>query len=776
MKKILLITLLFINYFTIAQVSFLIDNCDSYELTWTDSDFWEGSGGSPTWSTPNMVIVGNAISAPLVLVEGADPVLQGNCTFDLACNGVSSLTNSAALNGNIAVIMRGGCEFSGKALAAQNAGAIGCIIVNTSGNPIAMGGGTDGLNVTIPTIMVGENTGDAICDAINNGGANGFIGNINGYYANNLSVNAKESYQNNRAGDVAKLYNSVNATGVDHTFNPGILIKNLGTNNQTNIQILAEIVSNSSTVYSQTSPAINLNSGDSLWVDFPAFINSTETDATFNVQFQIISSVIDDVDCDNSASTSFYIASNKFSLAGIDPLTNEVKANSGFFGNTTYDSMKVCNHFSDANAEFLYPESISFQAYTTNSFTTTELTGRLVEVQMIEWTSNNGIYDITDPNFILSNANNDFTILSKGVFFYGGDYQDSIITTSFDTQMALVNNKHYLFCTTHYSNSNYDFSFRFDNTTDYSSNFGDGGYSPTINNGYPTTAVFINDAFYPAGYGLDVPSSMVVNFSDCLPPTGTEVVTACDSYTWIDGATYLGSTNAPTYTIVGGAASGCDSIAKLDLTILDGGFSVDVITSCTPYTWIDGNTYSSSTISPFYTIPNGSANGCDSTVYLDLTITGPSVTTNIYNGVIQAEPGLDSYQWVDCNDNYSVLVGETNQNFTPTTNGSYAVIVENPNCADTSNCVLVDYIGLNELSMPVFNLFPNPTNNSFSIQTDNHLNEQFDVAIKDLQGKEILNIKTTAHELIDIKDLDSGVYLVYISSKNGVVTKKLIVN
>jgi hypothetical protein len=49
--------------------------------------------------------------------------------------------------------------------------------------------------------------------------------------------------------------------------------------------------------------------------------------------------------------------------------------------------------------------------------------------------------------------------------------------------------------------------------------------------------------------------------------TGTDVQTACNSYTWIDGITYNASTNTPTFTIVGGSSTGCDSIVTLDLTI-----------------------------------------------------------------------------------------------------------------------------------------------------------------------------------------------------------------
>jgi hypothetical protein len=35
--------------------------------------------------------------------------------------------------------------------------------------------------------------------------------------------------------------------------------------------------------------------------------------------------------------------------------------------------------------------------------------------------------------------------------------------------------------------------------------------------------------------------------------TGTDVQTACNSFTWIDGITYNASTNTPTFTIVGGS-------------------------------------------------------------------------------------------------------------------------------------------------------------------------------------------------------------------------------
>ncbi|MGB1308719.1 MAG: T9SS-dependent M36 family metallopeptidase [Oceanihabitans sp.] len=77
--------------------------------------------------------------------------------------GCGALTNAAAINGNIAVIDRGNCEFGLKALNAQNAGAIAVIVINNvPGGTINMGAGANGAAVTIPSVMVSQADGAAI--------------------------------------------------------------------------------------------------------------------------------------------------------------------------------------------------------------------------------------------------------------------------------------------------------------------------------------------------------------------------------------------------------------------------------------------------------------------------------------------------------------------------------------------------------------------------------------------------------------------------------------
>ncbi|MBI2280528.1 MAG: gliding motility-associated C-terminal domain-containing protein, partial [Bacteroidetes bacterium] len=138
-------------------------------------------------------------------------------------------------------------------------------------------------------------------------------------------------------------------------------------------------------------------------------------------------------------------------------------------------------------------------------------------------------------------------------------------------------------------------------------------------------------------------SVVTLNLTINNSTTGTDLQTACNSYTWIDGNNYTASTNTPTYTIVGGSANGCDSIVTLNLTINTFASGTDVITSCTPITWIDGNNYSVSTTTPTFTIVGGSSQGCDSVVTLNLTINNSTTGTDL-------QTACNSYTWIDGNN------------------------------------------------------------------------------------------------------------------------------
>ncbi|WP_154222326.1 M36 family metallopeptidase [Marinicella rhabdoformis] len=90
---------------------------------------------------------------------------DGTDTTSDACTAINGFTP-----GNIALIDRGSCEFGDKALNAENAGASAVIIVNNAGDEaMSMGEGTNGGQVTIPTLSLGQSNGDILKNELVNG-------------------------------------------------------------------------------------------------------------------------------------------------------------------------------------------------------------------------------------------------------------------------------------------------------------------------------------------------------------------------------------------------------------------------------------------------------------------------------------------------------------------------------------------------------------------------------------------------------------------------------
>jgi polyhydroxybutyrate depolymerase len=70
-------------------------------------------------------------------------------------------------------------------------------------------------------------------------------------------------------------------------------------------------------------------------------------------------------------------------------------------------------------------------------------------------------------------------------------------------------------------------------------------------------------------------------------------------------------------------------------------------------------------------------------------------------------------------------------------------------------------------------VFPNPTNNRINIETNNPL-ELKEIILYNTLG-ENLNIKST-NGLIDLTNLNIGVYLLSITTSKGTITKKIVRN
>jgi hypothetical protein len=138
---------------------------------------FESSGLNPAPLFPNQVTVDSGPAAGTYWASGAEfgPQLtltgvpgtivlvnDGSASPTQGCNALVGFPAGA-----IALVDRGTCEFGLKALNAQNAGAVGVIVVNNvAGDPTTMGAGAVGDQVTIPAVMVSLADGTTIKSGI----------------------------------------------------------------------------------------------------------------------------------------------------------------------------------------------------------------------------------------------------------------------------------------------------------------------------------------------------------------------------------------------------------------------------------------------------------------------------------------------------------------------------------------------------------------------------------------------------------------------------------
>jgi hypothetical protein len=175
-----------------------------------------------------------------------------------------------------------------------------------------------------------------------------------------------------------------------------------------------------------------------------------------------------------------------------------------------------------------------------------------------------------------------------------------------------------------------------------------------------------------------------------------------------------------------------------------------------------------------YTVADVNGNSLDSS----LTVTYYPVDTavTVDNNTITAT-GTGTYQWIDCPDN-SVISGATSQSYTPTVSGSYAVVVTNGECSDTSACQSITIITSIENMMldRALTLYPNPVENTMTVNLGaTYSNVTVEVVKIDgvtvVLTESYVNVKEF---IIATSQLASGVYMLQVTTENQRAVVKLI--
>jgi hypothetical protein len=298
-----------------------------------------------------------------------------------------------------------------------------------------------------------------------------------------------------------------------------------------------------------------------------------------------------------------------------------------------------------------------------------------------------------------------------------------------------------------------------------------GTYTVTVTDGNVCTAT--HSVLLTAGLGLDL-SATWSNAScnggnngaiNLTVNTGVPLFT----YVWSNSAATqdISGLAAGTYTVLVTDASGCTGTYAQGIGepgLITSSISASACGSYTSpsglYTW---------TTSGLYTDTLTAASGCDSLIGVDLTITHPDVSVNALGHTFTANLSGASYQWLDCNNFMNPVIGANNQTYTSPVNGNFAVIVNQGGCADTSACMLTANTGIDEDGFAgSVHLYPNPTNGIFNISIDGLYANDITIDITDITGKQVYNqaigtIEGSTTIPFMLTDLREGIYLLRIN-------------
>jgi hypothetical protein len=219
-------------------------------------------------------------------------------------------------------------------------------------------------------------------------------------------------------------------------------------------------------------------------------------------------------------------------------------------------------------------------------------------------------------------------------------------------------------------------------------------------------------------------------------------------------------------------SKGCDTIYTIRLTVNKSNHIGLKETACKSYTspsggyvWTTSGTYLDTLVNE---------NGCDSVLTIDLTVRSFDRQLDFSSDTIKSRATATDYQWLDCNNDFVEISGETNQYFVPINNGRFAVEIKDQFCIDTSDCELVDWVNLLALTEQSINLYPNPARDYFVVEIRNIL-EPIEIDIMDVVGKKVFSTTSNNSLQIPVAHWKPGAYVVRFRAKSFTKLSKLIV-
>jgi len=152
---------------------------------------------------------------------------------------------------------------------------------------------------------------------------------------------------------------------------------------------------------------------------------------------------------------------------------------------------------------------------------------------------------------------------------------------------------------------------------------------------------------------------------------------------------------------------------------------------------------------------------------IDLSVTAAG-------NILTANQTGATYEWMACGG--IPITGETNQSITVTDPLQYfRVNITTPGgCSEFSGCYSVYILGVEDNKFKEkLTLYPNPVNHSFQVE---NLSQQVDLSIYDISGKKLVNLLNYEGNIVDVSNLNEGMYMVKVSKSGKEQILKLLKN
>lgn len=413
-------------------------------------------------------------------------------TDSLACQVA---TNAAELDGNIAFLYRGTCEFGAKALNAQNAGAIAVVIVNNApGGPVGMGAGAVGNQVTIPVVMISDVDGALLRPYVDSGELELFIGNKTGLFAFDLGYQRQHVVLAKSFATPAQFVSDAS----DLVIPVAAWVNNYGFEDQSGVVLNVTITLDGDELYSEVSDAEVVPAGDSILVVLPVFEPSNYNIGLHTITYTVSSGNDDEFPADNVRTAEFWInGDGLYSKSRIDAVTGEPVGGGGLRPSASTE-YTWCTMLRSANASGMKIDAVSFSLL---SNTDANLAGKAVLAEVYEWN------DPFDENSIEITFNN-LTQVGEVFYDYPADLEEAeafesvFVTAEFEEPVILDDNIKYLTCATVFDDNVF---LRIDGGLDYSLTY----------DAYPLEVFFPvrSSDWFPGGFGPDAVPAIITHVS-----------------------------------------------------------------------------------------------------------------------------------------------------------------------------------------------------------------------------------------------------------------------